>query len=74
MDRVDVIEYTIRSYDSKVRRYNVLQTRNNVPMYWYKGKLIGNTMILYPYKPSLATDVRTKPIEMSIFDIKRKEA
>ena len=57
-------------YDGRVARYIVMEYVNNVPTYEYKGKIRGNKVTLFPYRRILATEDRTKPVEISVFDLK----
>lgn len=64
--------YFVTGYDGKVRRYIVRAIRNGIPQYEYKCKIKGNLATLYPYKRILASEEQKKPIELSIFDLKRR--
>lgn len=64
------ITYKRTGYDGRAQRYIVMEYANNVPMYEYKGKVDGNKVTLFPYRRILATEDRTKPVEISVFDLK----
>lgn len=57
-------------YDGRVNRYIVTEYVNNVPMYEYKGKINGNKVTLFPYRRILATEAKTRPVEISVFDLR----
>ena len=62
--------YKRTGYDGRTGRYIVREYTNNVPMYEYKAKVKGNKVTLYPYKRILATETKTRPVEISLFDLR----
>ena len=70
VNKEKMITYKRTGYDGRAGRYIVTEYANNVPMYEYKGKINGNKVTLYPYRRILATEARTRPVEISVFDLR----
>ena len=71
MENCEGLVYKERGYDSLARRYRVFEYKNGVPLYEYKGKIEGNKVTLHPYRRILATEDRTRPIEIPTQSLKR---